>query len=57
MSEETVKAIIFGLGVGVGIFLTILISDVSYKPLEKKCAETQGRYDFCVQKISYEVKK
>lgn len=57
MSEETVKAIIFGLGVGVGIFLTILISDVSYKPLEKKCAETQGKYDFCEQKISYEVKK
>ncbi len=57
MSEETVKAIIFGLGVGVGIFLTILISDVSYKPLEKKCAETQGRYDFCVAVTNWEVKR
>ena len=28
-----------------------------YKIKLQKCAETQGRYDFCVQKISYEVKK
>lgn len=25
--------------------------------LARKCAETQGKYDFCVQKISYEVKQ
>ena len=25
--------------------------------LAQKCAETQGRYDFCVQKVNWEVKE
>ena len=52
----------FDIGFCLGVFFMgiafILFIVFFYKnPLEKKCAETLGRYDFCVQKINWEVRK
>ena len=67
MNEETITASdVFGL-ISIGVFLGMVIT-LSFmhiaggaltgkRTLAQKCAETQGKYDFCVQRISYEVKQ
>ena len=49
----------FICGFIVGCILMLLFSCLFLRDigLAQKCAETQGKYDFCVQKISYEVKQ
>ena len=59
MEAEDIQSIL--ILIGVICVLTVIVM-FSYKygateTLVHKCAETQGKYDFCVQKISYEVKK
>lgn len=46
----------FIIGLLVGFVLSLTINFYRTDTLAQKCAETLGRYDFCVQKISYEVK-
>ena len=57
MNEEN----IFLLGILTGIIFVIFVSGIMgltpEHTLAQKCAETQGRYDFCVQKINWEVRK
>ena len=55
MDEDTRDGLILIGLIGLAVFLAISFSRTD--TLAQKCAETQGRYDFCVQKISYEVKK
>ena len=54
---QEAKAALYG--VIVGIIITTLLGYVFCERmvLKEQCSITQGRYDFCVQKISYEVKK
>lgn len=55
----------YGLFVVIIMILLICLFAGSYTSYEngkkdgiaQKCAETQGRYDFCVQKVNWEVKK
>ena len=59
MESEDIQSILMIIGVICGLAVIVMFS---YKygatdTLAQKCAETQGKYDFCVQKISYEVKK
>ena len=35
------------------LFSCLFLGDIG---LAQKCAETQGKYDFCVQKVNWEVK-
>ena len=66
MNKETIASDVFGF-ISIGVFLGMAIifslmavmggSLTGKDTLAQKCAETQGRYDFCVQKISYEVNK
>lgn len=65
MNEETTAIDISGcifLGVFLGIVITLSFMHIAggtltrEDTLAQKCAETQGRYDFCVQRISYGVK-
>ena len=44
---------VFFMGIAFILFIVFFYEN----PLEKKCAETQGKYDFCVQKVSWEVKR
>lgn len=57
MEEEN----IFLLGILVGIIFILIVSGLAgltpAQALKQKCAETQGKYDFCEQKVSWEVKK
>ena len=51
---------LFLVGILVGITFILAVSVMAgltpTETLKQKCAETQGRYDFCVQKIDWEVK-
>lgn len=54
------KTKVYILGVVAGIITGAALVYGLFPPnreLLKKCAETQGRYDFCVKKINWEVKK
>ncbi len=66
MNEEPIFAEFVGslfIGMLIGMVLAIgyihiLGGSLTGKgTLAQKCAETQGKYDFCVQRISYEVKQ
>lgn len=64
MNETAID--VFGcifIGVFLGIVITLSLMTImggsltGKNALAQKCAETQGKYDFCVQKISYGVKE
>lgn len=61
--RATVLIWIFLMGIIIGMYLGDIIRVFQITPEVTKavkldlCAETQGKYDFCVQKISYELKK
>ena len=65
MSEETTAIDVLGCifaGVFLGIVITLSLMTImggsltGKNTLTQKCAETQGRYDFCVQKIDWEAR-
>ena len=58
--NEDIQAILMIIGVICGF--AVLIAAFSYtfgarEALAQKCAETQGRYDFCVQKVNWGVRQ
>ena len=56
MPKTLILFLVFYIGFIVG-FIVLDLIDKANNPLARKCAETQGKYDFCVQIISYEVKQ
>lgn len=54
---DEAKAALYGLIVGMLISAILCSASCEHSVLKQKCAETQGKYDFCVQKVNWEVKK
>ena len=57
--NEDIQAILMIIGVICGFAVLIMFSYTfgAKETLAQKCAETQGRYDFCVQKINWGVRQ
>ena len=47
----------FGILIGIGLAWLLFWTWGEESILAQKCAETQGKYDFCVQKVNWEVKE
>lgn len=54
---DEAKAALWGLIAGMLISAILCSAFYERSVLKKQCAETQGKYDFCVQKVNWEVKK
>lgn len=57
--NEDIQAILMIIGVICGFAVLIIFSYTfgARETLAQKCAETQGKYDFCVAVTNWEVKK
>ena len=56
--NEDIQAILMIIGVICGFAVLIAFSYTlgAKETLAQKCAETQGKYDFCVQKVNWEAR-